>query len=124
MSLETLQQAVSENPSMQVTLLGSDLLGMLDTMRNGLVSELRSTMTEVVLEARREMLSGVHALHHEKAMTVDEVAAMLSVDRSTLHRWDKRGYLIANRIGGKVLYNPEDVQRVLNKRKNNKKKNQ
>lgn len=124
MSLETLQQAVSENPSMQVTLLGSDLLGMLDTMRNGLVSELRSTMTEVVLEARREMLSGVHALHHEKAMTVDEVAAMLSVDRSTLHRWDKRGYLIANRIGGKVLYNPEDVQRVLNKRKNNKTKNQ
>ena len=124
MSLETLQQAVSENPSMQVTLLGSDLLGLLDTMRNGLVSELRSTMTEVVLEARREMLSGVHALHHEKAMTVDEVAAMLSVDRSTLHRWDKRGYLIANRIGGKVLYNPEDVQRVLNKRKNNKTKNQ
>ena len=124
MSLETLQQAVSENPSMQVTLLGSDLLGMLDTMRNGLVAELRETMSEVVRDARREMLSGVHALHHEKAMTVDEVAAMLSVDRSTLHRWDKRGYLIANRIGGKVLYNPEDVQRVLNKRKNNKTKNQ
>ena len=124
MSLETLQQAVSENPSMQVTLLGSDLLGMLDTMRNDLVAELRETMSEVVRDARREMLSGVHALHHEKAMTVDEVAAMLSVDRSTLHRWDKRGYLIANRIGGKVLYNPEDVQRVLNKRKNNKTKNQ
>ena len=109
---------------MQVTLLGSDLLGMLDTMRNGLVAELRETMSEVVRDARREMLSGVHALHHEKAMTVDEVAAMLSVDRSTLHRWDKRGYLIANRIGGKVLYNPEDVQRVLNKRKINKTKNQ
>lgn len=124
MSLEALKQAVSENPNMQVTLLGSDLVGMIDTMRNGLVAELRETMSEVVLEARREMLSGVHALHHEKAMTVDEVAAMLSVDRSTLHRWDKRGYLIANRIGGKVLYNPEDVQRVLNKRKNNKTKNQ
>ena len=124
MSLEALKQAVSENPNMQVTLLGSDLVGMIDTMRNGLVAELRETMSEVVRDARREMLSGVHALHHEKAMTVDEVAAMLSVDRSTLHRWDKRGYLIANRIGGKVLYNPEDVQRVLNKRKNNKKKNQ
>lgn len=124
MSLEALKQAVSENPNMQVTLLGSDLVGMIDTMRNGLVAELRETMSEVVRDARREMLSGVHALHHEKAMTVDEVAAMLSVDRSTLHRWDKRGYLIASRIGGKVLYNPEDVQRVLNKRKNNKTKNQ
>lgn len=124
MSLEALKQAVSENPNMQVTLLGSDLVGMIDTMRNGLVAELRETMSEVVRDARREMMSGVHALHHEKAMTVDEVAAMLSVDRSTLHRWDKRGYLIANRIGGKVLYNPEDVQRVLNKRKINKTKNQ
>lgn len=118
MSLEALQQVVSENPSVQVTLSGSDLLGMIDTMRNGLVSELRSTMTEVVMEARREMMSGVHALHHEKAMTVNEVCTMLSVDRSTLYRWDKSGFLVANKIGGKLLYNTEDVRKVLNKRKN------
>ena len=121
MSLDALQQAVSENPSMQVTLRGSDLLGMIDTMRTGLVSELRSTMTEVVMEARREMLSGVHALHHEKTMTVNEVCTMLSVDRSTLRRWDKCGFLVANKIGGKVLYNPKDVLEVLNKRKQLKK---
>ena len=124
MSLEALKQAVSENPNMQVTLLGSDLVGMIDTMRNGLVAELRETMSEVVRDARREMLSGVHALHHEKTMTVNEVCTMLSVDRSTLYRWDKCGFLVANKIGGKVLYNTEDVQRVLNKRKNNKTKNQ
>ena len=121
MSLDALQQAVSENPSMQVTLRGSDLLGMIDTMRNGLVEELRSTMTEVVMEARREMMSGVHALHHEKTMTVNEVCTMLSVDRSTLRRWDKNGFLVANKIGGKVLYNPKDVVEVLNKRKQLKK---
>lgn len=124
MSLEALKQAVSENPNMQVTLLGSDLVGMIDTMRNGLVAELRETMSEVVRDARREMLSGVHALHHEKTMTVNEVCTMLSVDRSTLHRWDKCGFLVANKIGGKVLYNPKDVLEVLNKRKNNKTKNQ
>lgn len=121
MSLDALQQAVSENPSMQVTLRGSDLLGMIDTMRNGLVEELRSTMTEVVMEARREMMSGVHALHHEKTMTVNEVCTMLSVDRSTLRRWDKCGFLVSNKIGGKVLYNPKDVLEVLNKRKQLKK---
>lgn len=121
MSLDALQQAVSENPSMQVTLRGSDLLGMIDTMRNGLVEELRSTMTEVVMEARREMLSGLHALHHEKTMTVNEVCTMLSVDRSTLYRWDKCGFLVSNKIGGKVLYNPKDVLEVLNKRKQLKK---
>lgn len=118
MSLETLKQAVSENPNMQVTLLGSDLVGMIDTMRNGLVAELRETMSEVVMEARREMMSGVHALHHEKAMTANEVCAMLSVDRSTLYRWDRSGFLVANKIGGKLLYNTEDVRKVLNKRKN------
>lgn len=118
MSYETLQQQVAENPSMQVTLLGSDLLGMLDTMREGLVADLRETMSEVVMEARREMMSGVHALHHEKAMTANEVCTMLSVDRSTLYRWDKSGFLVANKIGGKLLYDTEDVRKVLNKRKN------
>lgn len=117
MSLDALQQAVSENPSMQVTLRGSDLLGMIDTMRNGLVEDLRSTMTEVVMEARREMLSGVHALNANKAMSREEVCTMLDVSRATLHRWHKSGILVAKRIGGKVLYNPKDVVGVLNKRK-------
>ena len=122
MSLEALKQAVSENPNMQVTLLGSDLVGIIDTMRNGLVAELRETMSEVVRDARREMLSGVHALHHEKAMTVDEVATMLHVDPSTLYRWDKRGFLVANKIGGKVLYDPKEVKEVLNRRKKTRNK--
>lgn len=116
MSYETLQQQVAENPAMQVTLLGSDLLGMLETMRNGLVAELRSTMTEVVHEARREMMSGVHALNTHRPMTRKEVCDMLKVTLPTLHRWDKQGFLVANKIGGKVVYNPKDVQNVMNKR--------
>lgn len=119
MSYETLQQQVAENPTMQVTLLGSDLLGMIDTMRNGLVSELRSTMTEVVMEARREMLSGVHALNANKAMTREEVCTMLGVSNATLHRWHKSGILVAKRIGGKVVYDPKEVQRMYQKRQAN-----
>lgn len=119
MSYETLQKAVNENPTMQVTLLGSDLLGMLDTMRNGLVAELRDTMTEVVLEARREMMSGVHALNQEKAMTREEVCRMLGVSMPTLNRWHKSGFLKASRIGGKVLYNPKDVRQIYEQRHGN-----
>lgn len=119
MSYETLQQQVAENPTMQVTLLGSDLLGMIDTMRNGLVSELRSTMTEVVMEARREMMSGVYALNMNKAMTREEVCTILDVSLPTLHRWHKSGILVGRRIGGKVLYDPKEVQCVYKKRQNN-----
>lgn len=116
MSYETLQQQVAENPTMQVTLLGSDLLGMIDTMRNGLMSELRTTMREVVMDARREMMSGVHALNTNKSMTREEVCTMLNVSAPTLHRWNKQGFLKAHRIGGKVLYDPKEVQRVYNEK--------
>lgn len=117
MSFENLQQQVAENPNMQVTLLGSDLLGLLYELRTGLVSELRDAMNDAVLQARKEMLSGVHALHHEKTMTVKEVVALLGVDVSTLHRWNKQGILPRQRVGGKVLYRVEDVEPILKTRK-------
>lgn len=119
MSLENLQQQVAENPNMQVTLLGSDLLGMFAEFRTGLVSELREAMNDAVLNARKEMLSGVHALHHEKTMTVKEVASLLDADISTLHRWNKQGVLTRRRVGGKVLYRVEDVEPILRTRKKN-----
>lgn len=121
MSYETLAQAVSENPNMQVTMLGSDLLGLFDTVRSGLVADLRETMTEVVQDARREMMSGVHAFNAHKAMSREEVCAMLDVTLPTLNRWNKRGFLVAHRIGGRVLYDPDDVQAVYRSRSQKKK---
>ena len=119
MSFENLQQQVAENPNMQVTLLGSDLLGLLCELRTGLVSELRDAMNDAVLQARKEMLSGVHALHHEKTMSPNEVASLLDVDLSTLYRWNKQGILTRQRVGGKVYYRTEDVERILKVRKPN-----
>ena len=119
MSFESLQQQVAENPNMQVTLLGSDLLGLLSEFRTGLVSELRDAMNDAVLQARKEMLSGVHALHHEKTMSPNEVASLLDVDLSTLYRWNKQGILTRQRVGGKVYYRTEDVERILKVRNPN-----
>ena len=102
---------------MQVTLLGSDLLGMIDQLRSGLVEELRGAMTEAVYSARADMMSGVAALNRRKPMTVNEVSDMLGVDLSTLYRWNKQGILCRQRIGGKVLYRAEDVERIIRERK-------
>lgn len=112
MSFENLQQQVTENPNMQVTLLGSDILGMFAEFRTGLVSELREAINDAVLNARKEMLSGVHALHHEKTMTPKEVSDILGVDISTLYRWHKNGILTRQRVGGKVLYRASDVEAI------------
>lgn len=117
MGIDALRQQVAENPTMQVTLLGSDLLGMIDQLRSGLVEELRGAMTEAVYSARADMMSGVAALNRRKPMTVNEVSDMLGVDLSTLYRWNKQGILCRQRIGGKVLYRAEDVERIIRERK-------
>jgi predicted site-specific integrase-resolvase len=35
---------------------------------------------------------------------------MLDVDRSTLYRWKKRGYLVPIQIGGKVRYKRSEIE--------------
>lgn len=117
MSYESLQQQVAENPTMQVTLLGSDLLGMIDRLRDGLIDELRGELRDAVWSARADMMSGLSALNRNKPMTVKEVADMLGVNLSTLHRWNKQGILVRQRVGGKVLYRAEDVERIVREKK-------
>lgn len=45
-------------------------------------------------------------------MTAEETAKRLKVDRSTLWRWNKEGYLVANKVGNKVRYKLSDVERI------------
>lgn len=49
----------------------------------------------------------------ETYLTQDEVAAKLQVDKSTLWRWDKSGYLNKVRVGGKVRYRLSDVTKLM-----------
>lgn len=112
-NLELLQKSVAENPNMQITLLGSDLLGFLDQMRGDLVNEMRDAMTNAVFAVRQDLMAGLTALNQNRTMTPNEVAQMLKVDLSTLYKWNKRGILTRQRIGGKVLYRAEDVERYV-----------
>ena len=116
-NLEFLQKQVAENPNMQVTLQGSDLLGFLAQMRSDLVSEMRDAMTDAVMAVRRDLMSGLTALNQNRTLTVKEVSQMLHTDLSTLYRWDKSGILTRQRIGGKVFYRAEDVERFIRDQK-------
>ena len=48
----------------------------------------------------------------ETYLTAEETAKRLGVDRSTLWRWNKEGYLLAIKIGSKVRYKLSDVERL------------
>jgi excisionase family DNA binding protein len=47
-------------------------------------------------------------------LTTEQVCKMLSIDKSSLWRWNKRGYLKSIRIGGLNRYYKSDIDRILN----------
>lgn len=48
----------------------------------------------------------------EVYLTAEETAKRLQVDRSTLWRWNKEGYLVSAKVGSKVRYKLSDVERI------------
>ena len=47
--------------------------------------------------------------------TPEEVCKLFGVVRSTLYRWEGRGYLVPIRIGVKVRYKKSDVHKLIEK---------
>ena len=42
-----------------------------------------------------------------------EVMSVIDVSRTTLVRWEAAGYLVPIRIGGRLRYKIEDVERII-----------
>lgn len=49
----------------------------------------------------------------EEYLTVKETAELLHVDKSTLHRWAKSGYLLPVEVGGRRLYKKSGIERMM-----------
>lgn len=73
--------------------------------------DLREFMLSLICERDEEKRRSVPA--PETYLTQDEVSARLQVDKSTLWRWDKSGYLNKCRVGGKVRYRLSDVTKLM-----------
>lgn len=52
----------------------------------------------------------------EKYLSAEETAQMLGVDKSTLWRWNKCGYLTNIKVGSKVRYRLTDVEELMKKK--------
>ena len=61
-------------------------------------------LEEALRSIFEEVISASHDEKDESLMTVQQAASLLGIDRSTLWRCEKEGYLKPIRIGRKVRY--------------------
>ena len=84
------------------------------------------TITVGVSDIAKQVLAGMQGEGKKFKTITDfrkarETADFLNIDPSTLARWEKSGYLIPVRIGGRKMYRVEDIEAILNGEKKNPK---
>lgn len=80
------------------------------------LSDLKQFAQELIQITKQELEQKITDANAESYPSPEEVAEMLGVDRSTLWRWNKRGYLCHIEVGGKRRYRMSDINRLLEKR--------
>ncbi|KAA6329747.1 hypothetical protein EZS27_021468 [termite gut metagenome] len=78
--------------------------------------ELIEVIDYCINKTRKELEQLINDANTETYPSADKTAKILDVNRSTLWRWQKRGYLVPIEIGGKRRYKMSDINKILNKR--------
>ena len=91
-----------------------------DVLSNGVatlvvlkVEDLKQTIIETVMEAKRNMEKDIALNNSEVLLTSTQVLDRLSISRTTLWHWVKKRYIIPVEIGGKQRYKLSDVNAIL-----------
>lgn len=69
----------------------------------------------LIESAKKEWEATIAAKKAETYVSPAEVSQLLHVDKSTLWRWAKTGYLVPVEVGGKRLYKQSDLDKILKK---------
>lgn len=69
--------------------------------------------THIIEQTRKDVEATLKAQQIEQYLSPEQVSEMLSVDLSTLWRWNKRGYLIHSKVGAHNRYKLSDVKKLL-----------
>ena len=98
----------------------SKLLELTEEHRNITVSislaDLIECNEELIRRTKIELEQQITDAASETYPSIKKVAEILDVDKSTLWRWAKSGYLVPIEIGGKRRYRMSDVNRILEKK--------
>lgn len=79
------------------------------------LADLLEANKALIRATREEIEQQIRDEHSEEYMTIDAVAVLLKVDKSTLWRWNKTGYLERYDVGGQRRYKKSDVHKLLKK---------
>lgn len=79
------------------------------------LSDLIECNEELIRKAKFELEQQIMDASTETYPSAKRVSEILEVDRSTLWRWAKCGYLVPIEVGGKRRYKMSDVKRILDK---------
>jgi hypothetical protein len=96
--MKDLIKLAKECPSLNITVQMGELLEMVDYC---------------VLTTRKELEQQITDANTETYPSPAQVAKILDVDKSTLWRWWKQGYLVPIEVGGKRRYRMSDVKKIL-----------
>ena len=74
------------------------------------IEDLRTFATEVA----NQVISSLDRTSKEETvwLSIEQVAQRLGVNKATLWRWNKTGYLSGTKFGAKVRYKESDVERI------------
>lgn len=95
--METLD-LLGTNPNVSITIKANELQRAFATLVEGAIDKYR-----------RE----VEARPNDILYTIKQVSEMLSVDKSTLWRWQQSGYLIPTKVGGLPRYRKSHIDELL-----------
>lgn len=72
--------------------------------------DLKNAIDASIQQAIQELMGNMPM--SDKLVPLKEVAETLNVSRCTLNRWNKDGYLVPIKIGRKVFYRQNDINKI------------
>jgi len=75
--------------------------------------ELIEAIDYCVAKTRKDLEQQIQDANAETYPSVTKTAEILDVDKSTLWRWHKQGYLKSIEVGGKRRYRMSDIKKIL-----------
>lgn len=76
-------------------------------------ADLNNLARRLILDTKQELESVIAEGKSDRLVSIDEAAVMLGVSRSTLWKWNKKGYLKHIEVGGKRRYRMSDINTIM-----------
>ncbi len=70
-------------------------------------------LKELFLEWSKEKDSQIQATKEDQYLSPNDTVAILRISKPTLWRWEKQGFLVPTKIGGKKYFRKSDVDTLL-----------